>query len=268
MCITLELGSINKPGPGGSNLKHTLDIMNTEDYLRILASIAVAYYFAAALISPNPIMKSTERAKLGGILDSTEASGQHMCMILVALSSTLWFAEVTSLLARDIPRFAALHVGATWIFSFEGTDTITYLTPTHTLGAFMVVTGGIIRLWTFRALGRFFTFQVGVQKGHRLIKHGLYSVVRHPSYAALLLTLPGFLLWHLTPGSWVWESGLLDQPLGCLLSGGLVIWLIAIIYMVCFTRAPQEDKVMKDAFGKEWVEWAKDVPYRILPGIY
>lgn len=185
-----------------------------------------------------------------------------------AVSFLLGFAEVSSILVQNIPN-SALSKVIRWIVLFKSTGHINiYLTKLHILGAILVFIGGSIRLWTYTALGKFFTFQIGVQKNQRLIKHGLYSIVRHPSYTAMLFFHPGFFLWHLTSGSWVRQSGVLDTTLGWMLACGMVMLMIATTYMICINRPPQEDKVMKEAFGKEWEEWAKEVPYRIVPGIY
>ncbi|KAF9043396.1 hypothetical protein BJ165DRAFT_1484730 [Panaeolus papilionaceus] len=119
-----------------------------------------------------------------------------------------------------------------------------------------------------RTLGKFFSFQVGIQKNHHLITHGLYSVVRHPSYMGMLFTHVGYLLWHLTPGSWVRESGLMNSTVGMLVVAAYVAFIMGAAYAITIARMRQEDKVIQSQFGKEWEEWAKRVPYKIMPGIY
>jgi protein-S-isoprenylcysteine O-methyltransferase Ste14 len=48
--------------------------------------------------------------------------------------------------------------------------------------------GGIsLRLWSFRTLGRYFTFTVQTSSDQPVITEGPYRVIRHPSYAGLLL---------------------------------------------------------------------------------
>lgn len=50
--------------------------------------------------------------------------------------------------------------------------------------------GGIsLRLWSFRALGRYFTFIVQTSSDQPVITDGPYRVIRHPSYAGLLLVI-------------------------------------------------------------------------------
>jgi len=50
--------------------------------------------------------------------------------------------------------------------------------------------GGIsLRLWSFRTLGRYFTFTVQTSSDQPVISEGPYRVIRHPSYAGLLLVI-------------------------------------------------------------------------------
>src|SRR5579859_3164882 len=50
--------------------------------------------------------------------------------------------------------------------------------------------GGIsLRLWSFRTLGRYFTFTVQTSVDQPVITEGPYRVIRHPSYAGLLLVI-------------------------------------------------------------------------------
>lgn len=53
------------------------------------------------------------------------------------------------------------------------------------------ILGGALRIVCFRALGRFFTFDLAVQHGQRVIQTGPYAHVRHPSYTAMYLQVIG-----------------------------------------------------------------------------
>jgi protein-S-isoprenylcysteine O-methyltransferase Ste14 len=44
-----------------------------------------------------------------------------------------------------------------------------------------------LRLWSFRTLGRYFTFTVQTSSDQAVVKTGPYRFVRHPAYSALLL---------------------------------------------------------------------------------
>jgi protein-S-isoprenylcysteine O-methyltransferase Ste14 len=52
--------------------------------------------------------------------------------------------------------------------------------------------GGIcLRLYSVRTLGRFFTTDVAISKGQRVVEQGPYRWVRHPSYLGGLLAMAG-----------------------------------------------------------------------------
>jgi protein-S-isoprenylcysteine O-methyltransferase Ste14 len=48
-----------------------------------------------------------------------------------------------------------------------------------------------LRLWSFRTLGRYFTFTVQTSADQPVISTGPYRVLRHPSYAAIVLAVVG-----------------------------------------------------------------------------
>jgi len=48
----------------------------------------------------------------------------------------------------------------------------------------LLLTAGIaLRIWSIVHLGRFFTVNVAIQEGQRVIQDGPYRFVRHPSYS-------------------------------------------------------------------------------------
>ena len=62
-----------------------------------------------------------------------------------------------------------------------------------------------LRLWSFRTLGRYFTFAIETSRDQPLITAGPYRVIRHPSYAALVVALVGV---GLEIGNWLSLIGL------------------------------------------------------------
>jgi protein-S-isoprenylcysteine O-methyltransferase len=51
-----------------------------------------------------------------------------------------------------------------------------------------MVLGVVVRTWAVATLGRWFTWNVDVQPGQRVVERGPYRFVRHPGYAGALLT--------------------------------------------------------------------------------
>jgi protein-S-isoprenylcysteine O-methyltransferase Ste14 len=136
------------------------------------------------------------------------------------------------------------------------------------LGGVMIIVGTLIRLTTYRYLGRFFRYEASIQKDHQLIVTGPYSIVRHPSYTGFLISHPGWFLWQLSPGSWVRESGLWDTVAGKIV---VLTYAEAIIFGTVYTvlrRMKAEDDALRKVFGERWEQWAKEVPYFVIPGVY
>jgi protein-S-isoprenylcysteine O-methyltransferase Ste14 len=59
-------------------------------------------------------------------------------------------------------------------------------------GLGLMAIGALLTMYTIWLLGSSFTVQVAVQSGQRVVEAGPYRWVRHPSYAAQLLSLFGF----------------------------------------------------------------------------
>ena len=141
------------------------------------------------------------------------------------------------------------------------------MSNTAAIGLTLIALGTWIRLLTYRHMGRFFRFEASIQKDHELIVSGPYSVVRHPSYTGIVLISVGLFLWHLSGGSWIIESGSWNMILGRF----LVLINFSVHILIIFsllTRMSKEDIALRNQFGKKWDDWAKRVPYYILPGIY
>lgn len=92
-----------------------------------------------------------------------------------------WGGEV---LFRLVVGAGALLAG----FLAKTTDaTIRPATVADWFGLVLFVGGIFLRFWSFRTLGRYFTFTVQTSSDQPVITDGPYRVLRHPSYAGLLL---------------------------------------------------------------------------------
>ncbi|KAJ7433799.1 hypothetical protein FB451DRAFT_1419395 [Mycena latifolia] len=132
------------------------------------------------------------------------------------------------------------------------------------VGTSLIVVGASIRLRCFRELGRHFTFAMSVRDHHALITTGPYAVVRHPSYTGGNMTLVGAVLSLLTPKSWWWDGGR-TTPWGVFLTANFSI--CAALFMYAFLRGAKEDRYLAKTFGEKWECYARDVPYRYIPGL-
>ena len=114
------------------------------------------------------------------------------------------------------------------------------------LGVVLFAAGGALRMWPVFVLGHRFSGLVAIQRGHTLVTHGVYGVIRHPSYLGLLV---GSLGWALA-----FRSGL-----GVLLTALLIPPLLA--------RINAEERLLRSHFGDEYDAYCRRTS-RLLPGIY
>ncbi len=91
-----------------------------------------------------------------------------------------------------------------------------------------------------RELGKQWSLQARLVAGHKLITSGVYQIVRHPIYTAML-------------GMLVATGIVYSRPLPTLT--GIVIFLIG-----TQIRTHSEEKLLTDAFGSEFKDWKAKVP--------
>ena len=91
-----------------------------------------------------------------------------------------------------------------------------------------------------RELGKQWSLQARLIEDHKLITNGVYQIVRHPIYAAMLgmLIVTAFVLSH---------------------------WLVTIIALAIFLigtkiRTVSEEKLLRQAFPAEYEDYTRKVP--------
>jgi protein-S-isoprenylcysteine O-methyltransferase Ste14 len=114
-------------------------------------------------------------------------------------------------------------------------------------GLVLMIAGQGIRWIAIATLGRFFTPDVSIQKGHAIVEKGLYKFIRHPSYTGSLLTFLGF---------------------GLTFSN----WLSALVLFVPMTavflyRIHVEEQALTEFFGDAYLQYRRTTK-RLFPGIY
>jgi protein-S-isoprenylcysteine O-methyltransferase Ste14 len=91
---------------------------------------------------------------------------------------------------------AAINLGI--FLAFMAADTTPKLsTGDHwktvfAIGIVVWLSGIILRMYSIRVLGHFFTYDVAISTGQRVVEQGPYRWLRHPSYLGGLLAMIGF----------------------------------------------------------------------------
>ncbi|CAF3905357.1 unnamed protein product [Rotaria sp. Silwood1] len=124
--------------------------------------------------------------------------------------------------------------------------------PMSMIGYILIIVGGLGRIWCYRTLGAFFTFEVTIRSTHKLIKTGPYAYVRHPSYTFVCILICGILLIHqrLTDffPNQTWLK-VMYSPIGILMFHLFVMVIVA-------RRVKFEEEELAKKFGSEWTQYA------------
>ncbi|KAK7453409.1 hypothetical protein VKT23_011674 [Stygiomarasmius scandens] len=178
----------------------------------------------------------------------------------------LGFAEAAVYLASRYPEWPYSNIVLEKLM-FGGDPKRIGMTAPFMLGTGMIIAGGLLRWYCYRALGKMFTYEVSVQHNHQLITTGPYTVVRHPAYAGVWMIIAGIFIWHPSPGSWVAESGVMRTIGGKLCAGVCATWLLT-LGTGGTIRTKTEDTILSQEFGQLWSSWAQRVPYMLIPFVY
>jgi protein-S-isoprenylcysteine O-methyltransferase Ste14 len=108
------------------------------------------------------------------------------------------------------------------------------------LGAGIAAVSVWLAMSAVRELGKQWSLQARLLEGHKLVTTGVYQIIRHPIYTAMM---------------------------GMLISTGIVFshWIALIAAIVVFLigtgiRTSIEERLLSDGFGEEFREWKARVP--------
>jgi protein-S-isoprenylcysteine O-methyltransferase Ste14 len=114
-------------------------------------------------------------------------------------------------------------------------------------GISLMLLGLLIRWAAILTLRKYFTVDVSILPGHKIVNKGIYKYIRHPSYAGSLLSFLG---------------------LGLAFSNWLSTIIIFIPILIVFVyRMQVEEKALIQAFGNEYLDYSKATK-RLIPKIY
>jgi protein-S-isoprenylcysteine O-methyltransferase Ste14 len=192
-----------------------------------------------------------------GFLAHKARAGTIIVLLIVPFVTIWGKSERINRGVRSVPgqwrTLALLELGffvSYWIVPYCDRRGLLVLPESDALryaGLALFVAGVAVRTWAFVYLGRFFSIFLTIQKNHRLVTDNLYRYVRHPSYTGLLVRSLGWTL--------VFRSLF-----------GLGAWLGLLVFLT--RRIRHEERVLRSEFGREWEEYERRTPWRIVPGIY
>ena len=114
-------------------------------------------------------------------------------------------------------------------------------------GVALIVSGMAIRWVAISTLKQYFTVDVAIAKDHRVINHGLYGIVRHPSYAGTLISFVGIGLGF---GNWL------------SLIASTAFAMAGLAY-----RISVEERALIEALGDDYRAYAARTK-RLIPGVF
>lgn len=154
-----------------------------------------------------------------------------------------WIFRISTPLGRR--ESSSDRLGTCWLYAAyismwlgAGAELLNQGSPliTYVAGMLLVCTGIAIRLVALRDLGTSFSADVVVSS---LVIRGIYAKIRHPLHLGYLIMSLGMAA--LAQVWWVWS-----------------IWLVNLL--VVLRRGKIEDRVLREAFGDEAIQYQHSVP--------
>jgi protein-S-isoprenylcysteine O-methyltransferase len=146
--------------------------------------------------------------------------------------------RMTVLIVGEVVGLVAAAIGATLL---------PWQWPLLAAGLALAWAGFALRLAAKRTLGRFFVGAVVIQSQHQVITTGPYAVIRHPGYAASMLSLVG---------------------LGLATGDALAIAIFAVVSLWVFLRTiAVEEHALVTHLGNAYRDYCTRTS-RLIPGIW
>ncbi|MFL6416558.1 MAG: methyltransferase family protein [Bryobacteraceae bacterium] len=141
---------------------------------------------------------------------------------------------------------ASISLGM-WYGRLHPPDLLRDESQTRRISLTLLVLGLAVRWMAILKLGRSFTANVVIQDEQRVEKTGVFRVIRHPSYAGLLIIFTGI---GLQTRSWT----------------GFLIILVPITTTLLY-RIHIEEAALRNAFGEEYRSYCRSTK-RLIPGVF
>lgn len=234
--------------------------------------VPCAHLAVLGMTPPNPPPTAEEKSKFEGSGKGDNMQGfmklsRKVAKLRLLLYYTGALCESAVILSRFAPEHIRDPVQRLLASSTAPGPAEIRFTPLWLAGCVLMGGAACLRLWAFRTLGRFFTFEMSVKQDHALVTAGPYAVVRHPAYMSVFLLGLGVVTTSFAPGSWYAECVGWNSVASKAFTAFWVAWSL-LTPALLMTRASKEDEVLRAQFGEEWEAWAKKTPYKLVPYIY
>ena len=117
----------------------------------------------------------------------------------------------------------------------------------HLIGAPVLLAGIGLRVLAIQTLNKHFVSHIALRHDHRLIQHGLYRWLRHPSELGLILVCAGILLWQSVPEA--------------------LCFMLLVILPLSIFRIYREDAVLAERFPVQFEDYRQRTA-ALLPGLF
>ncbi|KAI0025212.1 hypothetical protein F4780DRAFT_722590 [Xylariomycetidae sp. FL0641] len=228
--------------------------------LALAASTTLSYL---ALRDPNPQRSAAAPSTGDSIRALNLTSGAFVHAFVSPLALLSLYTVLLVLTQPQPPAWLLRHGRANAL----APSLLTWTPATALPLALVLVLGAPLRLASYAALGRDFSFSLA-PPGDGLVTAGLYAWVQHPSYTGLLCVVLG-------------NAALLarlDGALACLVPPRLHAALrsarpllapaaLALFVGTLAMRVAEEERMLHAEFGKDWEDWHRSTA-RFVPWVF
>jgi protein-S-isoprenylcysteine O-methyltransferase Ste14 len=169
------------------------------------------------------IAVATRTGKSGGKIRDRGSQLILWIMIVISVTACAWLGRIMA---------ANMFGGAAWLKA----------------ASVAVLAAALAIRWTaLFTLGKSFSANVAIRESQKMVRSGLYRVLRHPSYLGLLMV---FVAIGIHSRNWI----------------SLVV-AVAPTTAALIDRIQVEEQALQEAFGEEYAQYRR-VTKRLVPGVY
>jgi protein-S-isoprenylcysteine O-methyltransferase Ste14 len=166
------------------------------------------------------------------------------CFTSRAVKQQSAWSRTLTIVAGALPFFLLFSRATRW--SPLGWRIIPLSPGTTFAGLALTYAGIALAIWARVVLGKHWSGTITIKEGHRLIRSGPYSAVRHPIYSGLLLAVLGTAL------------GVGELRSFVALAMSLAVWLV---------KSRLEERFMMEQFGREYEDYRQRT-WALIPFIF